>query len=229
MNVRGATDANKRRAIFDKYKHMVDLLILQETHSDPNCEDIWRNEWGGNSMVLFSHGTTAARGIAIFVAGKFKDCVQNIYKDTLGRTIMVDIVENNQTITLAVIYAPNDNSPDYFANLRMIMRDQSEHKIIIGDFNCVLDVNLDRFNNYCNNNRAKDEILDIAEEFSMSDIWRVQNGERREYSWFKTGDLTKASRIILPWYLVGLIKKLKRLRILLALKLIIGHYICMLK
>ena len=33
------------------------------------------------------------------------------------------------------------------------------------------------------------------EEYYLRDIWRIQNPEAREYSWFKTGNLNKASRI----------------------------------
>ena len=59
-----------------------------------------------------------------------------------------------------------------------------------------LDVEIDRLNTYSNNNRARDEILNIMDQYCMKDVWRIQNIDRKEYSWRKKGSTpTKASRI----------------------------------
>ena len=55
INTRGISNDIKRRAIFDYHRCNADLLIMQETHSTPEIENVWENEWGGKT--IFSHGT----------------------------------------------------------------------------------------------------------------------------------------------------------------------------
>ena len=62
------------------------------------------------------------------------------------------------------------DTPTFFRKLGQLLRQRSEHKIIVGDFNLVLDVEMDRENTYYNNNRSRDELLEIADEFCMVDI-----------------------------------------------------------
>ena len=194
LNVRGARDSEKRRAIFDKHRFHSDVLILLETHSSPEIESIWEKEWGGK--VFFSHGANVARGVAIFMVKNFTGVITNIYRDNIGRTVMVDIKLNEKYITLVAIYAPNEDSPRYFEDLSNVLKDRHEHKILIGDYNLTLDVELDRLNTYSNNNRAKREVENIMDQYYLKEVWRVVNGDKREYSWSKKGSRPKkASRI----------------------------------
>ena len=72
-----------------------------------------------------------------------------------------------------------------------------------------MNVELDRKNTYSNNNKAKEEILDLCEEYCMKDIWRIHYGDKREYSWIKSGNLNKASRIDYALVSGGLDHKVK--------------------
>ena len=207
LNVRGLTNENKRRAIFDNYRNNADFLILQETHSAESDENIWQNEWGGKG--IFSHGSTAARGIAIFVKKEFKDNIHNIYRDTEGRYIVMDYSQGETTITIVALYAPNEDSPSFFKKIGTMLRGRQEHKIVTGDFNLTLNVEIDRLNTYCNNNKARSVVADLMEEFYLVDIWRIHNQNKREYSWFKTGNIKKASRIDFTLVSSGLDQKVQ--------------------
>ena len=168
--------------------------MLQETHSSIESENIWQSEWGGKAV--FSHGTTSARGVAIFTSKQIYSSVKNIYKDNDGRLIILDLELNESVITLVALYAPNQDSPGFLRNISEKLKDRSEHKIIIGDFNLVLDVEKDRQNTYFNNNRAKEELESLMEEYSLDDIWRTRNPEKKEFSWWKKGSYPmKTSRI----------------------------------
>ena len=194
LNTRGLQSCEKRRAIFDKHRFHADLLILQETHSSKEIETIWENEWGGR--IVFSHGTTAARGIAILIRKELKDSIENIFTDSAGRVIIIDISIKDVVVTVAAIYAPNKDSPSFFEELEELLRARSEHKIIIGDFNLVLDVDKDRENTYNNNNNALLKLESIIEDFKLVDVWRSRHEEKREFSWMKKGSYPiKASRI----------------------------------
>ena len=206
VNVRGIANAEKRRAIFEKHRANSDILILQETHSHPNCEQVWQNEWGGK--VIFSHGNSNSRGVAVFTTKAIFDKIENIYKDIEGRIIIFDIIEGDFIISIAAVYAPNVDTPEFFRELQKVLRDRSEHKIIIGDFNLVLDVEKDRENTYSNNNRSLEVVIDTMDEFNLKDTWRIQNEERKEFSWRKGKEWPiKASRIDLALVSAGLDQK----------------------
>ena len=170
-------------------------MILHETHSTPECEKIWRNEWGGE--ILYAHGTSAARGIAVCVKKQIFKNIRNVHTNGNGdgRVIIFDVIENDQTVSIAAIYAPNEDKPVFFENLRNLLKQRNENKIILGDFNLALNPELDRCNTYCNNNKCKIVVEDIMNEYCMSDVWRVRNPLKKEYSWFKKGNIQKASRI----------------------------------
>ena len=200
----------KRRAIFDFHRKIVDILIIQETHSKPECEKIWENEWGGK--IIFSHGTPAARGIGIFTSKEIYKQFSNIEIDIEGRYIIVDLCDSNQAITILAIYAPNEDNPVFFRKIAEKLQNRSEHKIIIGDFNLTMDVDIDRKNTYHNNSQARQEVLNIIDQYYLSDIWRVRNPESREYSWFKKDvrmKERKASRIDFSLISKGLDQKIQ--------------------
>ena len=190
FNVRGAGDKIKREKIFAHHRPNADILIMLESHSSKDTENIWENEWGGKA--IYAHGTTAARGIAIFATREIYQKISNIYKDEDGRVIILDITDNKQQITVAAIYAPNQDSPNFFQNLKKNLKERSEHKVIIGDYNLTLNVEMDRLNTYNNNNKAKEEVENMMEEFCLKDVWRNQNEHTRQYSLDKKRELTKS-------------------------------------
>ena len=209
----------KRRAIFNYHRVNADILIIQESHSSTQIEKIWENEWGGKA--IYSHGTTTARGVAMFCSKEMYSKISNIYSDQDGRVIVVDIEYYGQRLTLAAIYGPNEDSPSFFRKIAKIMEDREENKVCIGDFNLVLDVDLDRKNTYCNNNKAKEELENLMEEFYLRDVWRQRNEEKREYSWFKKDLLSrerKASRIDMALVSGGLDQNVEMIEYLSSIK-----------
>ena len=216
MNVRGISDREKRRAIFDYYRFYSDFLICQETHSTSENEKIWRNEWGGEA--IFSHGTSGARGVAIFYARKFRDKIVNIETDVEGRYIIYDVVEDMSVVTIVAIYAPNKDNPSFIKNFQKDLRNRQENIIIIGDYNLTLDVDLDRNLTYHNNNKALREIENLMDEFNLRDVWRARNEDKREYSWHKAGNINKASRIDFALVSAGLDQKVEIIQYITGIK-----------
>ena len=146
--------------------------------------------------------------------------VSNIETSQDGRYIIFDISMYDTTITVVAIYAPNkDNeSENFFRIINSKIRERSEHKIIVGDFNLTLNVDLDRLNTYCNNNKALEQLENIIEVYCLKDVWRNQNNEKREYSWIKNGDTLKASRIDFALVSGGLDQKIKNCTYLAGIK-----------
>ena len=216
INVRGASNEVKRKMLYEYYRVNADIIIMQETHSEENTQGIWKSQWGGE--IIFSHGTSTARGIAIFTTKEIYQDISNIWTDDNGRIIIIDILQKGTKITIAAIYAPNQDTPSFFQHIQDLLRNRSEHKIVIGDFNVTLDVEMDRLNTYCNNNKAKDKIEDIMDEFCLKDIWRTHNPQAREFSWIKRGRELKASRIDLALVSAGIDQCIKNTSFLNGIK-----------
>ena len=206
--MRGAANYVKRRAIFDKHRFSADILICQETHSVPENELIWEREWGGK--VIYSHGSSAARGVAIFTSREIYAMIKNVYTDMDGRLIIFDLHYDTTIVTFAAIYAPNEDRPKFFIDLEKILESRQEHKIVIGDFNLTLNVELDRENTYNNNNKAQEAVFNMMEHYVLVDVWRIHNPEKREFSWRKAKQWpTKASRIDFALVSAGLDQKIE--------------------
>ena len=197
LNCRGLQDTLKRRQIFNYYRSRADIMCLQETHSDPEMEEIWRNENGGGTLV-FSHGTNTARGVCTIINKSAKLKVNKIDRDQAGRTVICEISseENPEKIfTLANIYAPNEDKPNFFVDVVQKMTNMSEDQIIIGDFNLVMDPKLDRKGSTRNNHKARNAIETIMEELLFTEILRTRNENQICYSWMRTRPEFIASRL----------------------------------
>ena len=102
----------------------------------------------GEEKGILVHGTSTSRGTAVLIKKEYSSLVKNVDIMEDGRTIVFDIQYNDLIVTVAAIYAPNDDKPEYFRSLAQILRQRQEHKIVVGDFNLTLDVDLDRKNTF---------------------------------------------------------------------------------
>ena len=195
LNVRGLSNRNKRRVVFSWCKRQkADLIYLQETHSTPDTEDLWRKEWGGK--IIFSHGKSNARGTCILVRKNLDFEVNKQVTDRSGRLVILKtLIEGNEYI-LINIYSPNEESKsvDFFRKVGSVIELQNfepTEKIIMGgDFNCALNPLLDR-QGTAKFFRPKialiDSIQDIMLKFEVQDIWRIKNPYKRSFTWQHSG------------------------------------------
>ena len=199
------SEKTKRKALFDYYRQRADIVCFQEVHSQKEDEGLWRSEWGGR--ILFSHGTASSRGICIcFKRGLYCN-ITNISTDFEGRVLCCEIninPENEGTITLCVIYAPNKDTPVFFDALSQRLADYTENVILIGDFNLVQNIKLDRYGSQYNNTRSLQRLKELCDEFSLSDTWRVRNENTLRYSWSRRKPHFQASRIDYALISIGL-------------------------
>ena len=74
FNAKGLKDEEKRISTLNWCKKQnADICLLQETHSYMEAGKDWARNWGG--PVIFSHGTSGTRGVAILIR---KELVHNI-------------------------------------------------------------------------------------------------------------------------------------------------------
>ena len=108
-----------------------------------------------------------------------------MFLDPNGHSIICDIEANGKPITLANIYAPNDDDPNFFESFFEHLSDfQCEEIIIGGDFNLVLDLEKDKKGGLARTHKnALKVVQDFSEILDLVDIWRILNSETKRYTW----------------------------------------------
>ena len=139
LNVRGIGDEFKRRSIFHwLHKCHQGIVFLQETHSSIQTEKMWRSEWG--SKVLFSHGTSNSRGVAILFPNNIEYTIKKTISDTEGRFLIVEVEIEETVFILCNVYAPTKDHTEEQSNFLTKLREEclqylDSNIIIGGDFN----------------------------------------------------------------------------------------------
>ena len=184
INTRGLGDRFKRREIFNwlKYKKM-SVYFIQEAHCMQDNTHDWRAEWG--YQALFSCCSSNKAGVAILFNNNFSFQLLKAYTDPKGRFIICDLTTNGKYITLANIYAPNEDDPNFFTSVFNRLLDFKCEEIIVGgDLNLVVDVNKDKKGGLARSHKKSLEVInDFSENLDLIDAWRVLNPECSRFTW----------------------------------------------
>ena len=167
------------------HKKNYNVVLLQETHSHNKIETRWRAESG--AKLWFSHGTSQARGVAIWVRKNFDLKPLEVRRDEEGRFILLRAEVEKEKMLFVCLYGPNIDDLQFYINaFRKVEETGVDRKIIGGDFNTVLDYERDRSNKMRHRNqKASDAVNDVIENLDLADVWRVKNGEKTGYTWRK--------------------------------------------
>ena len=209
MNTRGLQNEDKRRSVFAYLREeKVSIWFLQETHCGPNQDKLWKKEWG--QEAFFSNISKSSVGVGILLNGIKPEIKQQII-DPMGRYILLDVQLAEKRVLLCNIYAPNENSPDFFESIAIILENQETTEIILGgDMNCVLDPHLDKMGGqrHCHQH-VRGEIQRCMEEFDLNDVWRMRNRYVRRYTWRQPRPLIQCrlDYFLVSTSLLGLIEK----------------------
>ena len=69
LNINGGREGSRTAILAEFVKHKnVDVLLLQETHSDRDNEVEWGMWWDGKYAL--SHGSNLSAGVAVFLSGR---------------------------------------------------------------------------------------------------------------------------------------------------------------
>ena len=145
MNARGLGNQKKRVSVFRWLTNQkADVVFLQECHTSKDTEHLFKRDWSG--PVLFSHGNTQSRGVAILIQENldFK-VIDEIYNSPDGRLLILDVLIQDSNFKLVNLYAPNKEGEQIaFYNLvnnvfKKYKLDEEENVIMGGDFNIIFD------------------------------------------------------------------------------------------
>ena len=103
---------------------------------------------------------------------------------------------NKVTYAIANIYAHNDVKPEFITYVMdQVKQLNCVYNIIGGDFNFVMDNNIDRNNIVWYNKPARDKMLEIMEAENMIDVWRVCYPEKKAFTWMQRKNKGSWSRL----------------------------------
>lgn len=90
-----------------------------------------------------------------------------------------------ENITLANIYAPNEENPNFFTSVfNQLLDFKCEEIIVGGDFNLVLDVDKDKKGGFARAHKKSLEVInDFSKNLDLIDAWRVLNPESSRFTW----------------------------------------------
>lgn len=192
-NCQGLHDSKKRKDIFQYYRQLdCNILCLQDTHFTNDMEDNIRNEWGYDAV--FSSFTSQSRGVAILLNNNFDFKIHKKVTDDSGNFIALDINIGDQRVCLISVYGPNDDTPLFYDELSKVVMDIGINDIIIvGDFNLVMNAEIDYYNYlHLNNPKARDKVLEMITQFNLTDIYREFHPNKKRYTWRKPTPLKQA-------------------------------------
>lgn len=183
-NVRGINSPIKRRKILTYLKRQsTDVIFIQETHLSDAEHVKLRRDWVGH--VYHSSFNSKARGVAILINKKLNFKLISIEKDGNGRFILVKGELNSNRVTLVSIYGPNHDDATFFNDLVLKFAIAEGPGLVGGDFNLVLDPNLDRSTpRSLNRSKAASFLLRGMKDLGLCDIWRQLNPKAKDFSFF---------------------------------------------
>ena len=185
LNLNGARSERKRACLFQLMKlKSINVMFVQETHSDSENVTDWRKEWDGD--VILSHLTRTSGGVGILFAKGFlpHSCV--VEERIGGRLLVVRAVYEHFTFVFVNVYAPTNGNDRvvFLSSLSETLKDYGqEHFLLLGgDFNCTENDELDR-NHSEPHVASKAAMSNIIETYGLVDLWRTLYPIKRQYTW----------------------------------------------
>ena len=142
-----------------------------------------------------SFGTSRSAGVLCLVKRTSAITVSRQFSSDDGRVVVLDMELDSHRFQLATIYAPNHNpeKTDFFLGLSDLL-DPLADVLILGDFNSVVDPDLDRVSSVPLHSSydCSGVISQMMEDFGLVDAWRHVNPNTRQYSFFSNSGLSRS-------------------------------------
>ena len=119
-----------------------------------------------------------------------------VYRDE--RVLLIEIAITNKKIYISNVYAPQakQDKIDFFAHVQHTMdsldikKKKKKSLILLGDFNSVMDNNLDIVTGEKHNGLEVEALNKLTADLDLHDCWRVKHGNEREYTWSRNQPFT---------------------------------------
>lgn len=104
---------------------------------------------------------------------------------------------NDVELVLITVYGPNQDDPEFYVQIFERVNEHSNpYKLIGGDFNLSLDLNLDRKGAVTDHKTGSRWVVSqFMNDYDMVDIWRLYHPEECQYTWFRKEPEVVASHL----------------------------------
>ena len=118
---------------------------------------------------------------------------QNTY-DLQGNFICLTVKTTSAIFNLVTLYGPNIDNPSFYREIKNVtLTNNPDYYIICGDFNMILDPNIDSYNyRNINNPKARKEVLNMIQELNLCDTYRIFHPNTCRYTWRSRNPLKQA-------------------------------------
>ena len=188
-NSNGLGSKSKRDRVLNWLKGKKEtIFFIQESHSTTENERDWRNSWGGD--IIFNHGTSNSTGVAILFKQSVQDEIKilNHVHISPGRATLVDVESGGTVFGIINVYCPNSDDTSFLNSvfLEACSTTKSDNLIFAGDWNTVLNNNLDKAGGAAVHNNVNCQTLlnNIMGDWGFSDVFRLNNPAARLYTHF---------------------------------------------
>lgn len=167
----------------------LDVIFLQEIHSDNVIEIEWGLGWTGQCM--FSHGTNCCAGVGILFSPTLDIQILASTECINGRILHVKAEIQGVVIHFTNVYASN-YGPERKHQFKMLegklsVIDCSECIILGGDWNCCVDYTLDRTGEEAHF-ESSNFLSHVLTKMDLIDVWRRNNPMSRQYTWVRIAE-----------------------------------------
>jgi exonuclease III len=205
LNINSLNDHIKRTALIDWLKCMkADIVCLQETHASSHSSI---QGWFRNSGFYVASSSVSNKrcGTAILVRDIFS--ITQVKRDDDGRFLQVKVDIGGQKLCFVSLYAPNRNPARnaFFASVPDFV-DLACPTFVCGDFNSVLDPDLDRnrqssYTGPSQQSASRESVAALQSLLAATQtfpVWHTRHPTDVVYSWdHPSGDFS--SRIDMIW------------------------------
>ena len=147
----------------------------------------WKRQWKG--PMFFANGSNHSCGALVLVRDCLEFEMKSIITDDNGRYILLNAKVQGSDYILGNVYAPNKikEQCNFFVELQQKFDDfitiQDQRIIIGGDFNVIMDQNLDCAGGSPKEKESVKFLNDICLNYDLIDVWRTRNPDSTLFTW----------------------------------------------
>ena len=166
------------------------FIFLQETHSSDENMKAFKEDFGKNDDLIFCHGASNARGVAIGICGALDYQIKHQIKDTQGRFLILQLTLGTRDYVLINFYNENIEKDqlkllqELDTHLSTLTISLETSIALAGDFNFFFDQDKEAVGGRRNiNTQSIARFISIKEKFDLCDIWRIQHPNDKKYTY----------------------------------------------
>uniref|UniRef100_A0A8C6U322 Endonuclease/exonuclease/phosphatase domain-containing protein n=1 Tax=Neogobius melanostomus TaxID=47308 RepID=A0A8C6U322_9GOBI len=168
---------------WQKKKKKLDMAFIQESH----LNEFEHKKLGklSSSQVYYSSHKSSRRGVAILVGTHIAFQADKVISDRDGRYVTVIGHISHTEMSLINVYNPPEEGPDLVKKIADLISSESKGiTIIAGDFNLILNANMDSQGNKKHYSESSAKVLRRAmKEAGIADVWRNLNPLVKYYTY----------------------------------------------